>query len=71
MFREIEAEALFASPLGPADHPNAAQVKAAIENTLRVLGPTGCLGAMAQEYGEHPETAPARMRWALSLLEVA
>jgi len=71
MFREIEAEALFASHLGPSDDPDPEQVRAAIASTLQALGPTGCLGAMAQSFGEYPESAAARMRWALSLLRVA
>jgi len=62
------AEALFASPLRPADRPAAAQVRDAIAASLRTLGITGCLGVMAQEFGEHPQTAAARMRWALGVV---
>lgn len=62
------AEALFVSPLRPSDQPATAQVQAAIAASLRTLGTAGCVVAMAQEYGDHPETAPARMRWALSVV---
>lgn len=62
------AEALFASSLRPSDRPAREQVEAAISATLGALGITGCVGAMAQEFGEHPETAPARMRWALGMV---
>ncbi|HYK69468.1 MAG TPA: hypothetical protein VEV45_16100 [Streptosporangiaceae bacterium] len=37
----------------------AAAISAAIEH----LGLTGCLDLMAQEFGDHPETASERMRW--------
>ena len=28
------------------------------------LGAAGCAGRVAQEFGDHPETAAVRMRWA-------
>lgn len=62
------AEALFVSPLRPADRPETPQVRAAIAESLRLMGSRGCLAAMAQEFGDYPETAPARMRWALALV---
>jgi len=62
------AEALFASSLRPSDRPGKTQVEAAIAATLRKLGLTGCVGAMAQEFGDYPETAASRMRWALALV---
>ena len=62
------AEALFASTLQPSEHPNAQQVTAAARDSLRRHGGQhGCLSRCATEYGEHPDTAPARMRWALIL----
>lgn len=63
-----QAEALFVSCLQPSDHPTAAQVAAAIAGSMVTFGGVcGCAAALAAEYGEHPETAAARMRWALSL----
>lgn len=62
------AEALFLSDLQPSQHPTPEQVANAIEASLRRWGSPGCAAAAAAEYGEHPETAPARMRWALQLL---
>ena len=63
-----QAEALFVSSLQPSDHPTAAEVAAAIEGSMVTFGGLwGCAAALAAEYGEHPETAAARMRWALSL----
>lgn len=61
------ARALFASPLRACDHLDRAAVEQAIDSTLRRLGAEGCLCAVAQEYGDHPESAPQRMRWALRL----
>ncbi len=57
-------DALFASALQCSDEPSAAQVRQAIAAVTGTLGPTGCAARVAQEYGEHPETAAARMRWA-------
>jgi len=58
------ADALFASALQRSDQPSAAQVRQAITAASRALGDVGCAARVAQEYGEHPETAVARMRWA-------
>lgn len=61
------AEALFTSPLQPSEQPTAAEVRAAIRSSLRAhRGARGCAAAVAVEFGEHPETAVARMRWALA-----
>jgi hypothetical protein len=30
-------------------------------------GPRGCAGLMAQEFGDHPDAAARRMRWARTL----
>jgi hypothetical protein len=58
------ADALFASTLQGSDQPDAAQVKQAIVAATRAYGKLGCAARVAQEYGEHPETAVARMCWA-------
>ena len=58
------ADALFASPLQRSDEPSAIQVKQAIAAATRAFGDLGCAARVAQEYGEHPETAAKRMRWA-------
>jgi hypothetical protein len=63
------AEALFASTLQPSDQPTPIQVRGAIAVSLRAHhGRSGCAALCATEYGEHPETASQRMRWALSLV---
>jgi hypothetical protein len=58
------ADALFASALQRSDEPGAAQVRQAIAAAIRAYGARGCAARVAQEYGEHPETAVLRMRWA-------
>jgi hypothetical protein len=60
----VQADALFASALQRSDDPSAVQVKQAIAAATRAFGDLGCAARVAQEYGEHPETAVSRMRWA-------
>jgi hypothetical protein len=60
---DARCEALFASWLQPSDAPTAEAVVEAISCTVRQLGICGCVGRMAQEFGDHPETAAERMRW--------
>jgi hypothetical protein len=64
----VRAQALFASCLQPSDRPTPAQVADAIIDSLRGNGGVaGCVATVATEYGDHPEAAAARMRWALAL----
>jgi hypothetical protein len=65
------AEALFASPLQPSDAPDAGRIRRAVAETMCRFGRTGCAERMAQEFGDHPETAVSRMRWAHSLFNQA
>jgi hypothetical protein len=58
------ADALFASALQRSDEPSAAQVHQAIAAAVAAFGIRGCAARVAQAYGEHPETAAPRMRWA-------
>jgi len=60
----VRADALFVSALQSSDEPSAVQVKQAIAAATRAFGDLGCAARVAQEYGEHPETAVTRMRWA-------
>jgi hypothetical protein len=57
-------DALFVSPLQPSQDPGAQQVRQAAAAAARRFGERGCAGRVAQEFGEHPEAAAARMRWA-------
>jgi len=58
------ADALFASALQQSEQPSAPQVRQAIAAAVRRFGDQGCAEQVAQEFGEHPELAVARMRWA-------
>ena len=58
------ADALFASALQRSDEPSTAEIRQAIAAAIRAFGTRGCAGLVAQAYGEHPETAVPRMRWA-------
>jgi hypothetical protein len=59
--------ALFASWLQPSDAPTAETVTQAINRAIRRLGVRGCVAQMAQEFGDHPDAAATRMRWARQL----
>jgi hypothetical protein len=64
---EARCEALFASGLQPSDAPTADMVAEAIDYTVQEVGISGCVGQMAQEFGDHPDAAAERMRWARQL----
>ena len=63
------ADALFASALQRSDEPSAAQVGQAIAVAIGAFGARGCAARVAQAYGEHPETAVPRMRWARAIVK--
>lgn len=66
------AEALFTSNLSAAEDPTPAQVDAAIQRAMRTYGGTrACAGEVAAAYGEYPEAAASRMRWARIVVERA
>jgi hypothetical protein len=69
-FEAVRAEALFASALQPSGSTSPDQVRGAIATTLRRLGSSGCATRTAGEFGDHPDTAVARMRWALATIRM-
>lgn len=66
------AAALFASDL-PTNSPlDIRTLDAAIAATVRRRGGTrGCVAHLAATYGDYPELAAARMRWARAVVESA
>jgi hypothetical protein len=60
----FRADAVFVSRLQRCDEPNAGQVRRAAAAAIGAFGCSGCAGRVAQEFGDHPETAVIRMRWA-------
>ena len=67
-FNEAQCAALFASGLPRSDLLTSDAVADAISRTVRQFGVRGCIGLMAQEFGDHPETATDRMRWIRQLV---
>src|SRR5271156_6795474 len=67
-FEAVRAEALFASPLQPSGPPSPDQIRRAVTMTLQRLGARGCAAQAAGEFGDHPDTAVVRMRWALATI---
>ena len=61
-------QALFSSALQPSDTPTADMVAAAISRAVAQFGIGGCADRMAQEFGDHPDVAAARMRWVRHLI---
>ena len=67
----VRADAVFASDLQRRDDPSAGQVRQAVGAAIRAFGCSGCAGRVAQEFGDHPDTAMIRMRWARSVAREA
>jgi hypothetical protein len=67
----VHCEALFASALQRSEHPGPLEVRAAIQAIVQLLGSSGCAARVAQEFGDHPDTALARMQWAREVVERA
>jgi hypothetical protein len=64
------AAALFVSSLSATEQPTRTEAARAIRESLRTRGGTrGCVADMAARYGEYPELAAARMRWARGVVE--
>jgi hypothetical protein len=85
-FEAVRAEALFVShlqcsdlqcpdlqgsDLQGCDGPAAERVRRAVATTLRQRGIRGCAAQVAGEFGDHPDTAVPRMRWALAMVRSA
>jgi hypothetical protein len=67
----VRSEALFVSSLQRSEEPGPEQVEAAIRQAVRRWGSQGCAERVAQEFGDHPDTAVPRMRWARRMVERA
>lgn len=69
--RTLRADALFVSALQRSDEPSVDQVQQAITAAVRAFGSAGCAERVAQEFGDHSETAVIRMRWARAVTHEA
>jgi hypothetical protein len=65
---DARCEALFVSGLQRSDVPTPEALAEVISRTVRQFGIAGCLSRMAQEFGDHPESAASRMRWIRQLI---
>ena len=64
------AEALFTSHLSTGSHPAYDVVEQAIRVAVRAHGGVrGCAADVAAEYGDHPDLAVPRMRWARDVID--
>jgi hypothetical protein len=65
MLSLARAQVLAVSALSATARLDRDSVDAAIRATVRSHGGVrGCVAALAHEFGQYPETAPVRMRWA-------
>ena len=67
----VRADALFVSALQRSAEPTVVEVQDVIAETVRRLGGRGCAASVAAEFGDHPELAVTRMRWARRLVDEA
>jgi hypothetical protein len=67
--RELAAEALFVSDLQPSECPSRRILEDTVTAMILRYGSDGCAAGVAVEYGDHPDTAVARMTWICSELE--
>lgn len=68
VLQAARAEALFVSALQASESPSPDQVRRVVATTLRRVGSRGCAAQTAGEFGDHPDTAAARMTWALATI---
>ena len=54
-----------------SDRPSTGQARQAIAAAIRAYSGRGCAERVAQEFGDHPETAVIRMRWARAVAREA
>jgi hypothetical protein len=65
------AEALFTSDISAFSDPSPVEVDRAIRHAIALYGGVrGCAAEVAAAYGDHPETAAPRMRWARNVVEI-
>jgi hypothetical protein len=64
------AAALFVSDISAKARPTRVEAEEAIRRAIRLHGGSrGCVADMAARYGDYPELAAARMKWARGVAE--
>jgi len=66
----VRCEALFASNMQGSEDTDRKRVRATIMATVSAFGSRGCAARVAQEFGDHPDTAIPRMRWARTVISM-
>ena len=70
MTAAARSHALFVSALSESAPVECADLEAAIEEAVRAHhGCEGCTAEVAASYGDHPDLAVRRMRWAIRMAE--
>jgi hypothetical protein len=69
--QHLRSEALFVSDLQRSHQPTPESIRQAVLDTVGRLGEAGCAELVAQEFGEHPDCALGRMRWARNAVQLA
>jgi hypothetical protein len=67
----VRTDALFMSHLQCSQRPSPEIIRAAVTDTMGRIGEARCAELVAQEFGEHPDCAPGRMRWARHAVRLA
>lgn len=68
---DVLTEALFVSDVQRSQQSTDEIIRSAVSATVRRHGAHGCAELVAQEFGEHPDSAVGRMRWARSAISAA
>jgi hypothetical protein len=68
---DVRTEALFASHLQRSQQPTVELIRDAVHLTVDKLGAERCAEVVAEEFGEHPDCAIGRMRWARHAVRLA
>ena len=68
--RALQADALFVSALQRSDELNTSQIWRAVSVALTAYGGAGCAGRVAQEFGDHPETAAVQVWWSRATVAI-
>jgi hypothetical protein len=68
---DVRTEALFVSYVQRSQRPTPETIREAVIATVDRLGEQGCAALVAQEFGEHPDSAVGRMRWARHAVRTA
>jgi choline dehydrogenase-like flavoprotein len=71
MMDDVRTEALFVSHVQRSQRPSPETIRATVMAMVDRLGEARCAELVAQEFGEHPDCAPSRMRWARNAVLLA